>query len=130
MIRRSKPHIHERHFPRSMTDFQIVLLQLISILEKLGLIIKEAICLSGSCLVTSAGSFQGKWSQQVPHFLWISEAKRETATPFPPPTNCNAMTYLCHAMVCFPHVKESRGADVGRRYLRAPLSYDYTYRRD
>ena len=101
---------HERHFLQCMTDFKIIFLKLISILEKLGLIIKEAICLSGSCLVNLAGKFQGICTKQVLYFLLISEAKRQTLlSPCIPPTNSNKMTRSCRAMVPFTHIKELWG---------------------
>lgn len=57
---------------------------LISILEKLGLIIEEAICLSGRCLPNGAGNLQGIRTQQVLHFLLISEEREGPPSPSPP----------------------------------------------
>ena len=74
----------------------------------MGLIIKEAICLSRGCLVNPAGNFQGRCTRQVLHFLLISEAERKMAIPLP---TSNEFKHSDLSVPCSgaPHTSKSEG---------------------
>lgn len=103
-----------------MTDFQIIFLKLISILEKLRLMIKEAICLSGSCLVNNAGKFQGICIPQVLHFLFLKQREK---LYYPPAHHQLIQTYdlfvSCYGAL-HSHQRVKGEQTLGRRYLKAP----------